>query len=182
MASSPAGETRLTRAELDTIARREARRAIDGAVAASGGRTLAHLRTSGRTWPGASTIEPEPIAQIESAHAIEQAARDLISEFIRLARQAGRNWYEIGNALDLHYHAVAAKISIAEVAHDYALDNQTSTGIHTFTWTCPACGRRITDQGPFRELPTQEEGHAGDCPRWTAELAEWSRYQRGPVA
>lgn len=182
MASTAAGEAHLTHAYLDTAARREASRAIDAAVAASAGRTLAHLRTNGRTWPGVNTIDPEPIAQIEAARAIEQAARDLIRDFIRLARQAGRTWYEIGNALDLHYQAVAAKVSIAEVAYDYALQNQASSGMRTFIWNCPACSRLVTDQSPFRELPAREEGHADDCPRWTAELAEWRRYQRGPAA
>jgi hypothetical protein len=87
---------------------------------------------------------------------------------MRFARQADRGWYEIGKALDLHWQA--------DVAYRYALEYLAAKGMRTFNWTCPACGQLVTDQSPFHELPAQEEGHADDCGRWAAELAEWKRH------
>lgn len=147
-------------------------------ISEAGGRTIAHLRSAQHDWPGTNTILPEPIASLESAHAIEQAAHTLIKDLIRQAREAGRSWHEIGEGLDLHWHAVLAKESIADVAYDFALSYQAETGIRTFTWTCLACQQLVTDQSPFRELPDQEEGHADDCRRWAAELTEWQRLKR----
>jgi hypothetical protein len=127
-----------------------------------------------------NTVDPEPIAEIEAAHAIEKAAHALIRDLIRRAREAGRSWYEIGNGLDLHWDAVVTKDSIADVAYDYALRLQAERGMRTHTWTCPACRELITDHSPFwGELSTQEKGHSEDCARWTAELAEWRRLKVG---
>ncbi len=102
----------------------------------------------------------------------------LLKDLIRLAREDGRSWYEIGGALELLQHAVFEKVSVAEVACDYALSFQNDRLTRTFAWTCPACGQLITDQSPFRDFPDQEEGHAEECARWTAELAEWRRLSR----
>lgn len=167
---------RLARTGVETSARREVRRAVDVMVTEAAGRTIAPLRSTSLTWPGTNTVDPEPIAGLEAAHAIEQAAHALIKDQMRLARQAGRGWYEIGAALDLHWQAVVAKEPIAEVAYDFALEYQAGNGMRTFTWTCTACQQLITDQSPFRELPAQEEGHADDCARWAAELAEWWKH------
>lgn len=176
--ASFAHDSRLTRSGIETSARREVRRAVDVMATEAAGRTIAPLRSTAPAWPGTNTVEPEPIVGLESAHAIEQAAHALIKDLIRLARQAGRTWYEIGNGLDLHWEAVAAKESIADIAYDYALEYQADRGMRTVTWTCPACQQQVTDQSPFRELPAQEEGHAADCARWAAELAEWQRHRR----
>jgi hypothetical protein len=108
----------------------------------------------------------------QAAHAIEQAAHALIKDLIRLVRQAGRSWYEIGEAFDLHWQAVLAKEPMAEVVYDRALENQAAKGMRTFAWTCPACQQLVTDQSPFSELTAQEEGHADGCLRWAGELAD----------
>jgi hypothetical protein len=175
MNDTPAGSARISRTGVETSAGREVRRAIDVMATEAAGRTIAHIRSTSLIWPGTNTVEPEPIVAIEAAHAIEQAAHSVLKDLIRLARQAGRNWYEIGEALDLHWEAVVAKESIADIAYDYALEYQADRGMRTFVWTCPACEQLITDQSPFNELPAQEEGHADDCRRWSAELAEWQR-------
>jgi hypothetical protein len=180
MTSTPAGGASLSRWSVEVLARREVRRAVDAMVAEAVGRTVAHLRSTASTVPGMNTVDPEPIAEIEAAHAIEKAAHALIRDLIRRAREAGRTWYEIGNGLDLHWDAVVAKESIADVAYDYALRLQAERGMGTHTWTCPACRELITDQSPFcGELSAQEEGHAVDCARWTGELAEWRRLKGG---
>jgi len=73
--------------------------------------TLTPLRTTGRTWSGTNAAEPQPIAQIESVHTIEQATHSLVKELIRPAREARRSWYEIGDALDLHAMSAASTLS-----------------------------------------------------------------------
>lgn len=164
--------------EVAAVAREEARQAIERMVVELGGRTVSYLGTTAITWPGFNNIDPEPIAQIEAAHAVEQAAHSLIKDYLQLARQAGRTWYEIGDGLDLHWQASAAKESISEIAYSTALDYRMTDGERIFTWNCPACQRLITDHNPFwDEPPAREEGHADDCPRWAAELAEWQRHK-----
>jgi hypothetical protein len=64
------------------------------------------------------------------------------------------------------------------VAYDYAMAFQNDKLTRTFTWNCPACQQIITDESPYWELPRQEEGHADDCPRWAAELAEWQKHKQ----
>jgi len=137
MAGTAAEGARLSRSDVKA-ARRDVRGAITSVVADATARTLT-LRTTGLTWLGIEAIEPEPIAQIEAAHAIEQAANALIKDLIRLALEAGRSWHEIGDVLDLHGHAVVAKEPVAEVAYDCALDYQACAGMRTLTWTLPAC-------------------------------------------
>lgn len=178
MTDMAAGSASPTTTSVETSARREVRRAVGTMLGEAAGRTVTLLRTTSSTLPGMNTVSPEPIAAIEAAHAIEQASHALIKDLIRLAREAGRSWYEIGAALDLHGAAVVEKVSITEVAYDYALSFQNDRLTRTFTWTCPACRQLITDQSPFRDFPDQEEGHAEDCARWTAELAEWRRLSR----
>jgi hypothetical protein len=46
-------------------------------VAESGGQTITLLRSSLLTWPGVETVQKEPIARLEAAHALERAVHDL---------------------------------------------------------------------------------------------------------
>lgn len=178
MTEKTAGSVRPTSTSVATSARREVRRAVDTMLAESAGKTVTLLRSTASDLPGMNTVSPEPIAAIEAARAIEQASHALLKDLIRLAREAGRSWYEIGGALDLHRVAVFEKVSVAEVAHNYALSFQADRLMRTFTWTCPACGQLITDESPFWDFPKQEEGHSEDCARWTAKLAQWRRLSR----
>jgi hypothetical protein len=100
---------------------------------------------------------------INAAHAIEAAAHALIQDLIRLAREAARSLYEIGDALDLDGQAVAARVALAEVAYDYALEYQVGKSMRWFAWTCPACHQLITDHGPLDEEQDREERHADEC-------------------
>jgi hypothetical protein len=133
------------------------------------------VRTRSLTWPGVNEVEPEPIACLEAARELERAAHAVQLDFIRLAREAGRNWYEIGDALDLHWAAVVNRESIVDEAYAYALDLGQRPGgdRRPFTWTCPACQQQISDHGPYGDLPEQQEGHAPDCPRWATQVADW---------
>ena len=102
MTSTAAESPRLSRADVEAAARREVARAITSMITAAAGRTRTPLRATSRTLPGTGTVQPEPIAQIEAARAIEQAAHALIGDLIRLARQTGRSWYEIGKPVHRH--------------------------------------------------------------------------------
>ena len=54
-----------------------------------------------------------------------------------------------------------------------SLTGAPALGRQSLTWTCPACQQTIIDHGPYGDLPEQQEGHADECPRWTAEVADW---------
>src|SRR4030088_1714795 len=72
-----------------------------------GGRTVHQVRSRSLTWPSVNGVQPEPVACLEAARELERAAHALQLDYIRLAREAGRSWFEIGEGLDLHWAAVA---------------------------------------------------------------------------
>ena len=114
-----------------------------------------------------------PLASLEAAAELEQAAHDLVAEHIRLARQADCTWYQIADALHLHAVASANEESAPDEAFSSALRYRSIADQRNIIWTCPACHQKITDHGSWDELPKQEDGHTADCPRRTAELAAW---------
>jgi hypothetical protein len=173
MTSDNPRPSRLLRADIAAAATTRVTTAVDGMVRESGARTNTQLRTAELSRPGTNTVQPEPVAGLESARELERAAHSLIEHYIRLARETGRSWFEIGEALDLHWAAVASNESIADEAYDYALRYQPGTGRRTFSWRCPACQHQVSDNGPWPEPPRQEDGHAADCPRRAAELGAW---------
>ena len=181
MSDRAAEAATLSWSQVEAAAWREVRRPVAIMLTDATGRTQTPLRTTGLTWPGISTVRPEPVAQIEAAHALQTAAHALIGDLIPRAREAGRSWYEIGDALDLQGQAVGANEPVAEVAYDYLLEYQVGTSMRRLTWTCPACHQLITDRGPFDVLPERGEGHACGCARGAAELAEWHEHQRSAV-
>jgi hypothetical protein len=72
----------------------------------AGRRTTGRLRRAMGAAVGVSVGGQVPLAvpaRLEAAHALERAVHDLVEDYIRQARQAGRTWYEIGQALDLHW-------------------------------------------------------------------------------
>ena len=147
MAAIPAEVARLSRSQVEVAAWREVRRPVAIMVTDATGRTQTPLRTTGLTWPGISTVQPEPVAQIEAAHALQTAAHAPIGDLIPRARETGRSWHELGDALDLHGEAAGPEERVAELAYDYALDYSAFAAMHTCTWTCPACHQLIIDRG-----------------------------------
>jgi hypothetical protein len=65
----------------------------------------------------------------------------------------------------------------AEAAYDFATGRNERSDWHWVTWDCPACGQRITDEGPSNGVAQDEKGHANDCARHAADIAredaEW---------
>jgi hypothetical protein len=43
----------------------------------------------------------------------------------------------------------------------------------SFTWTCHACDRNISDRGLGGGPADDEHGHASNCPRLGAAIAAW---------
>ena len=156
-----------------TAAREKIGRAVRDMVLRLSGDPLTRIELPPSTQHTADLAGAHPLATLEAAAELEQAAHDLVAEHIRLARQAGRTWYQIADALHLCALACANGESAADEAFDFALKYRSIADHHDITWTCPACQQPITDHGPWDELPEQEEGHTADCPRRTAELAAW---------
>lgn len=87
-------------------------------VAGSGGRTIHAVRSRTRTWPGTNARKPEPFACLDAEYALERADHAWCLGYIRLAREAGREWGQIGEAPDLHWEAVVNKEPISKLAYD----------------------------------------------------------------
>jgi hypothetical protein len=154
-----------------TAARDKAGRAVRDMVLRLSGdpRTRIELPPPGQHT--ANLADQHPLASLEAAAELEQAAHDLVAEHIRLARQVGRTWYQIADALHLHAAACVNKESAADEAFSFAMSYHSIAHHHDITWTCPACQQAITDHGPWDKFPQQEDGHTAECSRRTAELA-----------
>lgn len=155
--------------------RRETGNAIHRLVRAAGGQFTD--RPLVRSEPdGGKVSEPEPLAGITAAVAVEREARRLCLESVRYAREDGLAWREMGAALGFRVTAVdpddhGAGESLARLAYEYAVPGHVAADY--FVWTCPACRKLIRDYGPELGPHEAEQGHAGGCARFAATVAEW---------
>lgn len=154
-------------------ARRETRAVVHRLVLGSGGK-VAPVPIRGM--PDITTMEPEPLAGIAAARAVELNARRLARDCIRTAREAGHGWARIGEALGL----TLASGAPATAAFDYAAGLPLSDVYNrTMLWVCPACGGTVSDRGPDAGAnpADAEPGHADGCTRLaeavTAYEAQW---------
>jgi hypothetical protein len=121
----------------------------------------------------------ESLVGVRAARDIEFGARRAAREYIRQAREAGHCWDQIGHALGMAPNADAdqAGLTIAEAAYTYAAGSpQTDTAVRygrSFVWRCRSCDQAISDRGLIAGPADDEMGHAEDCPRLTATIAEW---------
>jgi hypothetical protein len=162
-----------------TAARDKAGRAVRDMVLRLTGDPLARSELPPVTQHTADLVAEHPLASLEAASELEHAAHGLVAEHIRLARQAGRSWYQIADALHLCALACANKEPAADEAFGFALDYHSITHQRCVLWTCPACEQQINDHGPWGQFPKQEYGHTADCPRRSAELAAWQARNSG---
>lgn len=131
-------------------------------------------RDSGRT-----ARDLEPLTGASAARDIELGARHAARGYIRQAREAGHSWDQIGHALGVAPNADAdqAGLSVAEAAYTYAAGNPYSDTAmrygRSFAWRCRSCDQAISDHGLIAGPADDELGHAGDCPRLAAAIAEW---------
>ena len=121
---------------------------------------------------------PGPLAGARSARDIELGSRHAAREYIRAAREAGHGWDEIGQALGLAPGGDADQegLTVAEAAYTYAAgrpDTEAPWRPRSFTWRCRSCEQAISDRGLIAGPADDELGHAEDCPRLAAAVADW---------
>ena len=121
----------------------------------------------------------EPLAGARAARDLELAARGTARGYIRQAREAGHSWDEIGLALGVipGGNAGQAGMTVAEAAYTYAAgcpDTQAPWRPRAFTWTCRSCDQAISDQGLIAGPADDEHGHADNCSRLAAAIADWN--------
>lgn len=155
--------------------RHETGNAVRRLVRAAGGqfteRPLIRSEPDGR-----QVEEPEPLAGITAAVAVERQARRLCLGSVRYAREDGLAWREMGAALGFRVTAVdpddhGAGESLARLAYEYAVPGHAAADY--FTWTCPACRKLIRDYGPELGPYEAEEGHAEGCERFAETVRAW---------
>ena len=122
----------------------------------------------------------DPLDGARAARDIELGARHAARDYIRQAREAGRSWGQIGRALGIATDADAghAGTAVAEAAYSYAAGTpHTETAERygwSFLWRCRSCDQAISDRGLTGGPADDEPGHAGDCSRLAAAVAEWN--------
>jgi anti-sigma regulatory factor (Ser/Thr protein kinase) len=128
---------------------------------------------------GFTTRDLESLTGARAARDIELATRKAARDYIRQAREAGHGWDQIGHALGLAPNADAdqAGLTVAEATYTYAAGNpHTDTAIRygrSFVWRCLGCDQAISDRGLIAGPADNEIGHADDCSRLAAAVAEW---------
>lgn len=129
--------------------------------------------TGWRTRPvlnGAMTeTHAEPVAGLKTAAALEYAAARQVRDYMRLAREDGATWTQIGQALGLDGEA-------GQRAYDRAVgDGQPGWSYdRSFAWRCPDCDGLVLDAGPDGGSPqAAEPGHADNCQRLARESEAW---------
>jgi hypothetical protein len=68
-------------------------------------------------------------------------------------------------------------LTVAVAAYTYAAGSPlTDTAVRygqSFVWRCRSCDQAISDRGLIAGPADDEMGHAEDCPRLTAAIADW---------
>jgi hypothetical protein len=156
-------------------ARRETRAAVNRLILEAGGK---FARVPIRGMPDITTMEPEPLAAVTAARAVELSARYLARRYIRPSREAGYSWKQIGEALGLRVTAIdpgdyGAGARVAELAYDYAAGEGERFTPRSVVWACPVCDGTVSDRGPEAGANPldAEPGHADGCPRLAAAVA-----------
>jgi hypothetical protein len=114
--------------------------------------------------PGSGTrAEPEPLAGIRAAAALRHAASRAAADCTRYAREDGKTWAEIGEAMGTGPDPDAAFLAVA---------SRLGRG-PSFAWTCGSCGQTVLDYGPEAGLHDSEQGHGDGCERFAAMIEAW---------
>jgi len=136
--------------------------------------------TTRPAFPGSDITvrDVEPLAGTRSARDIELGSRHAAREYIRAAREAGHGWDEIGQALGLMPGGDADQegLTVAEAADAYAAgrpDTEAPWRPRSFIWRCRSCEQAISDHGLIGNPADDEVGHADDCRRLAAAVADW---------
>jgi hypothetical protein len=143
--SRPTAPTEYGRAEGGAVCEAARRAALDVAFD-----TGAHL-TARPAFPGARLSLPdlEPLMGLHASRQVELAARHAARDYVRLAREEGRSWHQIGQALGLEpgTDRDSAGHTVAEAAYNYVAGDPNADCVwpygRSFAWRCPSCERTI---------------------------------------
>jgi hypothetical protein len=166
-ATQPGGYTRYV-----DQARHAARRAAIDLATRHGARQVTRLAREGAAPAGRDV---EPVAGLLAAREIELAARHVIKDYIRGAREAGYSWRYIGGVLNAAPEDGQGLPGngATDAAFGYAAGPPDSPAGRAFSWECGSCQRPVTDRGPGGHPADTERGHAGSCDRLQAAVAAW---------
>jgi hypothetical protein len=115
----------------------------------------------------------EPLAGIRYALIARSAASVVAERYVRLARQDGLTWLQVGEALGLARDGDSG-YDVGAAAYEYAAGPARGFEQPSFHWDCPACGSWVTDHGPYTANPWDSvSGHADDCTRFAGEVAAY---------
>jgi hypothetical protein len=152
-----------------------ARRAVIG-LARDRGAEL----TTRPAFPGSDITvrDVDPLTGARSARDIELGSRRAARDYIRAARETGHGWDQIGQALGLvpARDADQEGLTVAEAAYTYAAgrpDTEAPWRPRSFVWRCQSCGQAISDRGLVAGPADDELGHAENCSRLAAAVADW---------
>jgi hypothetical protein len=126
--------------------------------------------------PEPAVRDVEPLAGARAARDLELAARSAARDYVRQAREAGHGWDQIGRALGLEPGGDQDGATPADAAYTYAAGRPEAEAPWrppSFDWTCRSCDKHIADRGLIGGPADDELGHAGNCPRLAAAVAEW---------
>lgn len=124
----------------------------------------------------------EPLAGVRAAVLARDVALRALREYAEAARGVGRTWDDIAAAVGLAptagegepRDAQAYRLLIEGRPLPAPAERPLRSHRRAARWTCGACGRRVTDAGPFEGAPLHTEaGHAGDCVRHAGEIAAY---------
>ena len=129
-------------------------------VRETGGRNVSRPVFRDRPDLDMTVTDAETVAGMKAADRLTRAARALSLGYVRQAREDGRTWHEIGDALGLADRAEPDE-PIAYAAFNHVTQGHREP---SFSWTCSACHRTVIDYGPAAGPPVDAETrHADDC-------------------
>ena len=144
----------------------EARRAIVRDARAQGKELITR-----KAWPGACSdiMYAEPLEGIRIALTRASAARRTVDDYVKIAREEGRTWAQVGQALGLAGTTADRGVPLAEAAFEYVVpvrEDSLRFDTPSFGWHCRSCGGFVSDRGPYESHPEDNEhGHAEGCAR-----------------
>src|ERR1019366_8846879 len=108
---------------------------------------------------------------IRAATALRHAASAAAADCARYAREDGKTWEQIGEALG--FKPGPDLPPVIESAFR-VLASHLGSG-PSFAWTCPACGQTVIDHGPEAGPHDSEQGHGDGCEQFVATIEAWDR-------
>jgi hypothetical protein len=158
--------------------REAVRNAIIRIVRDRGGEVAERTIYGGTAATDMTVPEPgPPLVAIRAARLAEHAARAAVERHVKYARQDGRTWKDIGEAMGFTSHP--GEPPIAESAFRVVAPGTSDYNL-IVGWVCPSCRQVVRDYGPYEANPAEaERGHGDGCARLAAAVAEYKRQWGG---